>query len=95
MIPVIFYLIGFLAAGIGYVFVPGNTGYLVGGLANLYVALLGAFDHSLPCVLWNGGIAGLSLYCWWNNGGGDNTKRRLKKWAAKFKPVRRTAPQPA
>ena len=95
MIPAIFYWIGFLAAAIGFAFVPGNTGYLVIGLANLYVAFLGAFNHDLPCVLFNGGIAGLSLYHWWNNGGGGNIKRRLKKWAAKFKQVRRTAPQPA
>lgn len=30
---------------------------------------------------------------WWKGGGGDNTKRRLKKWARKFTAVRRTAPQ--
>lgn len=34
----------------------------------------------------------LSLWFWWNGGGGDGTKRRLKKWVATFKGVRRTAP---
>lgn len=29
---------------------------------------------------------------WWNGGGGDDTKRRLRRWARKFQPVRRTAP---
>lgn len=32
---------------------------------------------------------------WWRNGGGDGTKRRLKKVAKKFEGVRRTAPQGA
>lgn len=34
-------------------------------------------------------------YCawkWWNSGGGDDTKRRLRKLNEKFTPVRRTAP---
>jgi hypothetical protein len=32
---------------------------------------------------------------WWTGGGGDDTKRRLKRWASRFQGVRRTAPQGA
>lgn len=31
-------------------------------------------------------------WLWWNSGGGDSTKRRLKSWARRFRGVRRTAP---
>lgn len=37
----------------------------------------------------------ICLYGWWKNGGGDDTKRRLRKLRKKFQPTRRTAPQSA
>lgn len=37
-------------------------------------------------------FAALFLWLWWHYGGG---RRRMKKWLRKFKPVRRTAPQPS
>lgn len=39
-------------------------------------------------------VAGAALFgwMWWNSGGGDDTKRRLKSWAGRFEGVRRTAP---
>jgi hypothetical protein len=38
------------------------------------------------------GALALSLWSWWNAGGGDGTKRRLRSWGRKFRGVRRTAP---
>jgi hypothetical protein len=38
------------------------------------------------------GIAAWCAWMWWNSGGGDDTKRRLKRWASRFHGVRRTAP---
>lgn len=35
------------------------------------------------------------LYKWWKHGGGDDTKRRLRRLKEAFKPVRRTAPAAA
>lgn len=32
------------------------------------------------------------LYQWWKHGGGDDTKRRLRRLKRAFTPVRRTAP---
>lgn len=35
------------------------------------------------------------LYQWWKHGGGDDTKRRLRRLKRAFTPVRRTAPSMA
>lgn len=39
--------------------------------------------------------AAVNGWLWWQNGGGDDTKRRLKSWASRFQGVRRTAPSHA
>lgn len=36
--------------------------------------------------------AGFAVH-WWHGGGGDGTRRRLRRAAEMFRPVRRTAPQ--
>lgn len=36
--------------------------------------------------------AGLFAWLWWHSGGGDGTKRRLRRLAGRFHSVRRTAP---
>jgi hypothetical protein len=33
-----------------------------------------------------------ALWLWWNGGGGDGTRRRLRRLAGRFQGVRRTAP---
>jgi CHASE2 domain-containing sensor protein len=38
------------------------------------------------------GAFALSVWMWWNSGGGDGTKRRLRSLDRKFQGVRRTAP---
>jgi hypothetical protein len=38
------------------------------------------------------GVFAWCLWHWWNNGGGDGTRRRLRHWARKFQGTRRTAP---
>jgi len=46
--------------------------------------------------LWSYVSAAMMVWClydWWDNGGGDGMKRRLKAWAQAFGP--RTAPQGA
>jgi hypothetical protein len=40
-------------------------------------------------------VAVLHAWSWWNGGGGDGTRRRLKSWARRFHGVRRTAPSHA
>jgi hypothetical protein len=41
------------------------------------------------------GVTAVFAWLWWANGGGDDTKKRLRKIAKRFEPVRRTAPQGA
>lgn len=40
----------------------------------------------------NAASMAISAWLWWQDGGGDDTKRRLRRWARKFQGVRRTAP---
>jgi hypothetical protein len=40
-------------------------------------------------------LGAINAWGWWNGGGGDGTRRRLRKWARRFQGVRRTAPQGA
>ncbi|MGW1870431.1 hypothetical protein ACWCPS_33415 [Streptomyces mauvecolor] len=37
-------------------------------------------------------FTGFFAWRWWQNGGGDDTKRRLRALTRRFKPVRRAAP---
>lgn len=63
------------------------------GSANLVWLVMDVLDHARWIAAWTAMWAAYYLWVWWNGGGGDNTKKRLKKWARKFTPVRRTAPQ--
>lgn len=45
--------------------------------------------------VWNAMWLAYYIWVWWNGGGGGKTRKRLKKWAKSFTPVRRTAPQSA
>lgn len=45
----------------------------------------------VPAVIWTV-HAVLWTWVWWNSGGGDGTRRRLRQLASRFQPVRRTAP---
>ncbi|MEW1565763.1 hypothetical protein AB0454_22590 [Streptomyces sp. NPDC093509] len=65
-----------------------------GGMALVYaVAAVGCAIAGWRTALYMN-VAGGALFAWmwWNSGGGDDTKRRLKSWAGRFEGVRRTAP---
>lgn len=49
-----------------------------------------AGDRLAACL--NACLGAYAAWLWWQSGGGDGTKRRLKSWARKFRGVRRTAP---
>jgi hypothetical protein len=48
--------------------------------------------HNRTAQLLDAAFGAYWAWVWWNAGGGDDTKRRLRKLARKFTPVRRTAP---
>jgi hypothetical protein len=60
--------------------------------ANALVLLGNVIHGSTTLASISAAVMALSLWQWWNSGGGDDTKRRLRKWARKFQGVRRTAP---
>ncbi len=43
----------------------------------------------------NAAACGYYLWAWWRGGGGDGTRRRLRRLRERFTPVRRTAPAAA
>lgn len=70
--------------GIGYM-VPGFVFVLP---RNLLMHNTLGVSIDVAFIIWG-------TWIWWNGGGGDDTKRRLRKLAEKFEGVRRTAPQAA
>ncbi|MFF0597853.1 hypothetical protein [Streptomyces antibioticus] len=48
-----------------------------------------------PVALVNGAVCAVCLWRWWSGGGGDGTRRRLRRLARRFQGVRRTAPATA
>lgn len=49
-------------------------------------------DGSPKAASMNAGAAAFFIWSWWNSGGGDGTRRRLRKSARTFRGIRRTAP---
>ncbi|MGW2725645.1 hypothetical protein [Streptomyces sp. NPDC001492] len=72
-----------------------TTADLLWAVANFMTGIAAVLDD----VLWLAcGCAAVTAWCaydWWHKGGGDGTRRRLKRWARRFQGVRRTAPQGA
>ncbi|MFF2094804.1 hypothetical protein [Streptomyces sp. NPDC058202] len=51
--------------------------------------------HSYSWALIEAAACAFFAWHWWNDGGDDDTKRRLRKWARRFQATRRTAPSAA
>ena len=64
-------------------------------VAYLPVSVLSAVNGWRSILYLCAGATALFVWLWWHSGGGDGTKRRLKRWAVRFQGVRRTAPQGA
>ena len=88
----------------GSAFVVCGTVAWIAGRIRLYQRD-GMFTLSYPCYwikdvmhhdqLWaviDAACFAWFAWSWWNGGGGDDTKRRLRRWVRKFEGVRRTAP---
>jgi hypothetical protein len=85
---------GLLGMGLVYLFANRiqlqRACYALGGVS-FYIG--DALAHDALGQIWQAAYTAFWAWQWWKGGGGDGTKRRLKKWARKFTPMRRTAPQ--
>ncbi|QKW31477.1 hypothetical protein HUT11_35530 (plasmid) [Streptomyces seoulensis] len=65
-------------------------GYLAISMVVLFLrhVLVG---HTIAAGIHTAGVT-WAAWKWWNSGGGDGARRRLRKWARQFRSVRRTAP---
>lgn len=70
-----------------------QRGRLCSAAANLVLAVANALIGNTVAAAVGAAIGAWLLWQWWNGGGGDGLKRRLKKWAGAFGP--RLAPQSA
>jgi hypothetical protein len=55
----------------------------------------GAREGDTAATVIDAALAAFYAWRWWKNGGGDDTKRRLRSLGRRFSPVRRTAPSAA
>lgn len=96
MIAGVFLYAGIAAAGAAFVaLIWGATARRFHGLAaiaNGLMAASDAFDGARVGACCASAVCAYAAWRWWNSGGGDGTKRRLKSWARRFRGVRRTAP---
>lgn len=72
-----------------------TTASALWAISNFLLGLTFVLGGKPGWACWCAGVTALCAWQWWNNGGGDGTRRRLKSWARRFQGVRRTAPQGA
>jgi hypothetical protein len=84
---------GFVALVVGVQPKIGErNAWLVIMLANACFLLACVLEEWVFGAAWAAVFVAYCLWRWWNSGGGDDTKRRLRKLKEKFDGVRRTAP---
>lgn len=72
-----------------------SLGYAFAALGFAGQTVLAVVDHNSFGAVWNSAFLAWCLYGWWNGGGGDGLKRRLKKLSSYFGLGPRLAGQPA
>lgn len=90
MAAVAIWLCGFAAYVTGRIKTYQLDGMLALGQAA--VGIGSVYEGSWVGAIANSAVTAWSAYRWWNGGGGDDTKRRLRKLGRAFTGVRRTAP---
>lgn len=80
-------------AGVYVTFRPSKAGYGAVAIGYTLMTIWLALSVRDPIItgLWSVSAA-LLAWSWWNSGGGDDTRRRLREAARPFKAVRRTTP---
>lgn len=59
-------------------------GYLYSASAFVCFGMASALYRNVFAMSWNAGFLAWCLWQWWNGGGGDGLKRRLKKLSSSF-----------
>ena len=85
-----FLLCGFVAWATGRMCTHQRNGMFA--LAYPWFWISNMIEHNHLWAVLDAAFFAWFAWSWWNGGGGDDTKRRLRKWARKFQGVRRTAP---
>lgn len=61
-------------------------------VVNAILALANVLIDSPALASFHAAVGALAAWLWRKGGGGDGTRRRLKRWVRRFEGVRRTAP---
>jgi hypothetical protein len=69
-----------------------RTFYALTAVSNGVEVICSVARHLHGAAGFEAALAAMCMWLWWQDGGGDDTKRRLRSWARKFHGVRRTAP---
>lgn len=72
--------------------IPDTATYGLLALSQVIMCIGGFITQSTVGGSISGAAAGYLGWKWWDGGGGDGTRRRLRRWARRFHGVRRTAP---
>lgn len=72
--------------------ISSRTFYALVASTNCVGLIVSVAVHNQITASINAASTAIAAYMWWRDGGGDDTKRRLRRWARKFHGVRRTAP---
>lgn len=75
--------------------IPARTAFGAVALGNGLACLGSVLAGRTMMAGLSAGAAALMLWLWWNRGGGDGTRRRLRTLRRQFTGVRRTAPAAA
>ena len=65
---------------------------ILNGTTHCLTTLLAYHAGNVVCAIIYGFDTAFYVWIWWRNGGGDDTKRRLRDVKKRFEGVRRTAP---
>ncbi|MEW2568395.1 hypothetical protein [Streptomyces sp. NPDC047070] len=65
------------------------------GAASAMCSLANIIVRNQGEAAFHAGVTAIVLWLWWNSGGGDGTRRRLRRWTRAFHGTRRTAPTAA
>ncbi|MGW3563517.1 hypothetical protein ACWDSL_06385 [Streptomyces sp. NPDC000941] len=83
-------VVGLVAAALGWL--PYYKAYGLMAVSQVLIGSVNFLAGNTSAASISAAAAAFTAWYWWNGGGGDGTRRRLRRWARRFRGVRRTAP---